>query len=243
MKRMTGPEYEEHRREDGSWAWLGALIVVLPWVALCCLALLLCGCGPRLSDGQAQALADARAGAEVFPEQPSEEAHAVGAGVSGFVLAATENLEGLPEPTAAPAEIIAAPKPYAEAGKHAAANPPKGWGAGVWALIGSGTVAVIGFGLRLARNVPGVGGVVAGILSPLWDRFVPDKVRAREQQVDQVANRAMRYADELALIATAAGLGEQVERAKARAADVAEQLGVKEEIDRRLREIRGQHGS
>lgn len=153
------------------------------------IALLLCaGCfGTRISDDQAKALADARAGAQAYQMEDGATAD-VAAGVAGYVLATTANMDDLPAPSLAPEAIIAAPADYKAAGDEAAAMPPKGWQAGAWVAIGGTALAALGLALRIGRNVPGIGGTVAGILGPLWDAFVPDKVRAREKQLEQAVS-------------------------------------------------------
>lgn len=216
---------------------------------------LLLGCGPRLSPGQAQALAEARVGAVAAQEQrqavaqaedPAEAARLtqelldnLGRGALGFTLAATANLD-LPEPSFASA-ALALPEhahAYAEAGAEAAAHPPKGWkaeGIAAMLLAASGALGVL---LKLGRNIPGVGGTVAALLSPIWDHLVPTKVRDKEEAVDASLDIAIAYGERLAHALTNAGFGHIVEDAKLRARFLSEKLGVTEEVKRRLDLVR-----
>jgi hypothetical protein len=237
--------------------WIDCLLVI---AGLCCAAaamLLMTSCSEvRLSKDQAQALSEARAGATAAKQKREAVAHAqdpvqanldaqealdnLTRGLIGFVDAATVNAK-LPAPLFAPSVLLEQPeqaRAYGDKGVAASMNPPKGVNAERWAAIGTAAVVGVGFLLRIGRNVPGIGGTVAGILSPIWNFLVPAKVVAQEKAVDHALDVAVLFGERLSSILSAAGFRQQVEDAKLRAAFMAEKLGVREEIEMRLREVR-----
>lgn len=220
-------------------------------------ALFCTGCfGHRLGDQQAQALANAHAGAvaaqqkrdaiahEADPVKANLDAQALlddlTRGMIGFIGAATVNAD-LPAPTFQPAVLLAQPErahAYGDAGVAAAAKPPKGWSWEALASAGTAALAAVGVALRVGRNVPGVGGSIVAVLNGLWTTFVPDKVKAKEEAVDDSLDIAIAYGERLANIATNAGFGHLVEDAKLRALFLSEKLGATDEIKRRLSTVR-----
>lgn len=232
--------------------WLLALFVGI----IAALAFSMSGCARRLSNGQAQALAEARAGAQAVVEKEHaitlEQDPAVAAlmarallddiehGALGFTLAATADLE-LPAPTFQPVVLREQPMEaakYAAAGKLAALNPPKGWGAGVWAALIPGAIGVVGVALTLAKNIPGVGGVAASLASAAWTLLAPKQTKAKEEAIDNSLDVAVLYGEYLATALRRAGLGTLVDAAKDKAQFLASKLGATEEIRRRLVEAR-----
>lgn len=226
------------------------LIIIVILVLLFSLAMT--SCTTRLSPGQAQALADARAGAMAAQQKRDAIAHAqdpvqanleaqaqlddLYRGLIGFTLATTANID-LPAPAFQPTVLIEDPDralAYGEKGVAASKKPPKGWGAGVWTLVGSTALGAIGLALKLGRNVPGVGGVVSGMLSLAWDHFASDKVKEQEEAVDAGLDAAILYAERAAEIARAAGFGAMVDDAKERTRFLAITTGAQDEIKRRL---------
>lgn len=225
--------------------------------------LVLHGCGPRLSDAQAQAVADARAGALVLQEKrdaiakasdPAAAAEleaqvldALGLGSQGFFLAATADLK-LPAPTFQPAVLRQQPAEatrYAAAGKAAALTPPKGSAAGFWALLGGGAVTALGLVLTLGKNLPGVGGVAFRLANVGWALLTPKRQKDAETQaaavaevVDDGLDIAIAYGEFLAVALKRAGQGALVEQAKDRASYLADKLGATDEVKRRLDLVR-----
>lgn len=238
------------RRRD---EWHDALII-MACILGAALVALLWGCGPRLSDGQAQSIADARAGAQAAKklaaaEQPDwHQIAVIYSGVGDFTLAATEHLD-LPSPVRPPERIIAEAPAYAAAGKDAVAHPPEGWTLGgtlrtALAALG-GTGAIIGTVLALGKNVPGLGGAAFTLADTLWTLIAPKKVKEAEKQavvlsekMDDGLDVAVAYGEYLATALKRLGQGELVEAAKDRASFLAENLGARDEIKRRLELVR-----
>jgi hypothetical protein len=138
------------------------------------------GCGDvRLSREQAQAVVDAREGA-VALESGGDD---VAAGVAGRLDGALANATDLPSPlysrhTLRDPSIAAG---YAQSGRAIRSNPPSGatW-TQILAVVGGGLAAALPLiygGLRLAKNVPGVTGVVAGLVEHLWNATAPNQLK------------------------------------------------------------------
>lgn len=84
---------------------------------------LLSGCGYR---SQLQVIADTRAAAQAAAAMPDVPARArLYEAIGRSVVAMTENLPGLPEPTWTPEEIAAEPDSFIEETTNTAAEPPK----------------------------------------------------------------------------------------------------------------------
>jgi hypothetical protein len=162
-------------------------------------------CAVRLSDGQAQALSEAAAGAAVIldddlwgsldPTSRERIAH----GVAGFIKGATQQAE-LPPPAFVPAKIAADPIPFEDAGAKSARSPETGYGAGVWGAVGAGGLALLG----LLRFVPGAGGLVANLayayIAPKVDRITD----AKAHQLYQHGAAVVEYGVQMAKVAEVA---------------------------------------
>lgn len=92
------------------------------WFALA-IVILLSGCGSR---SQLQVAADTRAAAQAAAATPDGPARArLYEAIGRSVVAMTEDVPGLPEPTWTPDQIKADPEPFIEATAKTVANPPK----------------------------------------------------------------------------------------------------------------------
>ena len=224
--------------------------------ALVATMFLVTGCGEnRMSQEQAQALSEARAGVRAAKEIQAKSTPETQAadyqrimdnllpGIAAWTDAASATMK-LPEPKWQPTVLVdspeAAPK-YAEAAQVAAANPPEGWGVGRWAAFGTMALTAVGTALHLSRNLPGIAGVVGGALSWAWKLWAPDKAKEEEKLAFQAADAlkaAIAYGDRVAEIAHGAGFGHLVEDAKLRARMLAERLHVHEPIAAAIEAVR-----
>jgi hypothetical protein len=184
----------------------------------------------RLSDEQAQALSEARAGAEVVlddrlwgsldPVGRERIAH----GIAGFIKGATQNAE-LPPPVFATPTIAADPAPYEDAGAKSAREPATGLGAGVWGMIGAGGLAALG----LLRFVPGAGGMVANLayafIAPKVDRITD----AKAHQLYQHGAAVVQYGVQMAHVAEAAA-PELAADVQAKAVALQKRLGIQSTV-------------
>lgn len=94
--------------------------IILACALLLAGLLLLVGCGRR----QAQDLADAKAGAMAYQQEPDQERRAqIATGVTGHILAGLDQYPMLPPPTLTPTQIRSDPLAYAVAGEQAQADP------------------------------------------------------------------------------------------------------------------------
>lgn len=184
----------------------------------------------RLSDGQAQALSEAAAGAAVIlddqlwgsldPTSRERIAH----GVAGFIKGATQQAE-LPPPVFVPAKIAADPIPFEDAGAKSARSPETGYGAGVWGAVGAGGLALLG----LLRFVPGAGGLVANLayayIAPKVDRITDRKAH----QLYQHGAAVVEYGVQMANIAEATAPAVAAE-VQARAVAIQDRLGIRQVV-------------
>lgn len=84
--------------------------------------LVIAGCGART---QRQVTADTRSAAQAAASMPDGPARsALYEAIGRSVLAATDNLPGLPSPSWSPAEIAAEPSPFIKATAESVAHPP-----------------------------------------------------------------------------------------------------------------------
>lgn len=186
--------------------------------------------GVRLSDAQAQNLADAQAGAEVILDDRLWQGmdpvgrERIAAGVAGFIRGCAQNAE-LPPPRFATPTIVADPLPYATAGGKAASEPATGIGAGVLGGIAAGGLALLG----LLRFVPGAGGMVANLayafIAPKVDRVTDAKAHALYQHGAAV----VQYGVEMANVAEAVAPAEAA-AIQAKAVDLQKRLGIQSTV-------------
>lgn len=184
----------------------------------------------RLSDGQAQALAEAKAGAAVIldddlwgsldPTSRDRIAH----GVAGFIAGSTQEAD-LPPPAFEAPRIAADPIPFEGAGTKSARSPESGVGAGVWGMVGAGGLALLG----LLRFVPGAGGMVANLayayIAPKVDRITDRKAH----QLYQHGAAVVEYGVQMANIAEATAPAVAAE-VQARAMAIQDRLGIREVV-------------
>lgn len=213
---------------------------------LVAVALLLAGCGTRLTDGQSAQLAQAKADIQASRSTAAAAAsndllHAAAARTMSAVADLT-----LPEPLT-PASVLVGADGTAHtdtiAIEHTAAaaaeqDPPSGWAGTVLAWAGGAGLVLLG-AMRLS---PGLFGAVSdlayGYLAPLANR----RIRQRQQQATQIAEQAVAYGAAVAATATAAGLGEQVEAIKTAAADTQDRLGIRDQVQAILDSFKTQAG-
>jgi hypothetical protein len=170
-----------------------------------CFALLITGCGKsrQITDDQAQHLADARAGAAAVMELlKTVEIDPVGAnlvlGSCGFLIGGTANIPDMPAALVSAEQLLASPdagRTYADRGAKAAKDPAGG-DMGLWFAIGSGALAALGIALKIGRNIPGIGGTIAGLMQAGL-AFAPDSFRKKILGGEQVAGHAIEYAKQV----------------------------------------------
>lgn len=173
-------------------------------LGLCVMAAAFFSSCARLSDGQAQALAEAKAGADVILDDrlwgsldPTSRER-ISHGVAGFIRGATQDAD-LPAPEFATTTIPSVASQYETAGTKSAREPANGFGAGVWGMIGAGGLAALG----LLRFVPGAGGMVANLayayIAPKVDRITDSKAH----QLYQHGAAVVQYGVDMANVAEA----------------------------------------
>ncbi len=214
-------------------------------LAAVCLILAMTGCGTRLTDGQAEQLAQARADVVAARTSTDQAAsYELLQASAARQMAAVADLS-LPEPMTPVSALVAAdgaPHMAAIASERKAADaaeidPPSGWAGAVLAWAGGAGLLVLG-AMRLS---PGIFGAVSdlayGYLAPLANR----QIRQRQQQATVVAEHAVAYGAAITATATAAGLGPQVEMIKDSAAETQDRLGIRDQVQAILASLKTSH--
>ena len=213
------------------------VLEAVSFVAVILMSVLLISClsgcsGPRLTDAQAAELAQARANTCAARRASDvDAANTLTRAACARSMAAIADLE-LPDPATPDTALVATDgTPHADvihaesvAADASEKHPPEGNHA--WAWVGGAGLLALGV-LRLS---PGLFGGVANLayayLAPLATR----QMRERQQQGALIAEHAIAYGAAVTATATAAGLGEQVERIKVVAAVAQDRLGIRDQV-------------
>lgn len=216
------------------------------------LLLTLSGCGRTISDGQAQALSNAQAGTDALADRltaehaagkPVEHELALAYGASGFMAAATANVDpALPPPRHNAKELAGSPTvaaDYQKEGTDAKANPPPGTDWLQLGAIGTTLLATVGLGLRITRNVPGIAGTISGLLSMAIEHFAPNDYKEKEDKTKRALAFAVQFGHAASSIASQdPRLAGMIDRVKAQAGVVADKIGVAPIISSVLQETK-----
>jgi len=212
------------------WQIIAALLVVIVALMLTFMA----GCAARITEEQAQQLAQGKADVEAARLTSDQEAFQklIKSAAARF-MSAVANMQ-LPAPATKVDDLVGKDGtpvlPAVEREVIAAAAAEETPPVGFWGLVAAGAGGAGLLALSVLRFSPGVFGAVASIAHTLLAPQATKEMREAERKATVLAQQAVAYGHAVTEVAEAAGLKPSVEAVKTKFSEEQDALGIRTQM-------------